>query len=151
MSLDRYELYEDTSASMMDSDTVNSLNSTVFIPQPNISRFRALGNWIRETSKFGILRRNAIGGMPSELGLREAFMMLHRGNAIRIGITGSQWYRDRIRCSRIWPSNVCLARKLMKRQGRSQRKLMKRQGSKSDAVREEIKSSSPINCRKTTG
>jgi hypothetical protein len=32
-----------------------------------------------------------------------------------------------IRCSQIRPSNVCLARKLMKQQGRSQRKLMKRQ------------------------
>ncbi len=35
---------------------------------------------------------------------------------------------DRIRCSQIRPSNVCIARKLMKQQGRSQKKLMKRQG-----------------------
>ncbi len=51
-----------------------------------------------------------------------------RRNAIWISITGSLWYCDCIRCSQIRQSNICLARKLMKQQGRSQRKLTKQEG-----------------------
>ncbi len=43
--------------------------------------------------------------------------------AIRIGLTGCQWFLDHIRCTRIRPSIVCLARKLMK----LKRNLIKRQ------------------------